>query len=719
MNLFLKKFLYLSISLFVVAGLTMPVMGQNINVTFVVNTSTNPDTLKEHHYMQVRGALNGETGAILPGEKNITWDSGSDLIMTNEGGDYWSVTFEMESDDTLLYKFWSGYDAATQTFHNWGWENDLNPTNGLSSNNRAFISGSSDTTVQLQYYNGTGETQDQLWRPYELKTDTTAIFFRVNMAGYIEQALFDPDEVTDTVGVRGGPPLGDTDWENTAVIINRETGSIDSSFWSGVAYIPTDSITIGETQKYKFVFGDVIGKGSVDWETTPDRELVYTDNFVNNLMDTTLHWVYFSDVAPTGEPPIEPVTSIITFRVSTEAVEGLGLFDRGVGDKIYVVGAKGWNIPDDLLEMNFIPALQEWTLAEEFSKVPETEIVYKYFIRWDSSRVDTQSANYIPNLVMRGINDPDEDSGWEEPSVTGGSDRRHVFENVAQQTPTGDFGFDRQFFNAAPANCWFDIPIEITWTVDMRPATSAATNTKDLFTPGVAGFDSVWIQFDGSLFALSQGWRTFGTMAILLQDLDEDTIYTGTYTVDPPGWYQLGFIIAYNHPTTPGTYVTNGGGTAMGRRYYQFIVPDEIQESGGQFPTPIWPISYNLEPIVWVESDLPFEDPPDLTKPTTGIENGIANLPNRFALEQNYPNPFNPITTIKYQLARNSEVSIVVYNVRGQKVATLVNSKQIAGKHTITWNGKNQDGNSVASGIYFIKMKAGDFSQIKKMTLLK
>ena len=103
-----------------------------------------------------------------------------------------------------------------------------------------------------------------------------------------------------------------------------------------------------------------------------------------------------------------------------------------------------------------------------------------------------------------------------------------------------------------------------------------------------------------------------------------------------------------------------------------------------------------------------------------GPDNNDPNLiaPSA-ALEQNYPNPFNPTTTIKYQIKNTGHVQIEVFNVKGQKVATLVNREQSAGDYQVVWNGQNDAKKSVPSGVYFYKMKSGDYSVSKKMILLK
>jgi hypothetical protein len=87
---------------------------------------------------------------------------------------------------------------------------------------------------------------------------------------------------------------------------------------------------------------------------------------------------------------------------------------------------------------------------------------------------------------------------------------------------------------------------------------------------------------------------------------------------------------------------------------------------------------------------------------------------NKFELEQNYPNPFNPSTNISYRINKAGNVSLKVYNVLGNEVATLVDEYKPAGSYTIKFNASN-----ISSGIYFYKLTAGNYSEIKKMTLLK
>jgi hypothetical protein len=100
--------------------------------------------------------------------------------------------------------------------------------------------------------------------------------------------------------------------------------------------------------------------------------------------------------------------------------------------------------------------------------------------------------------------------------------------------------------------------------------------------------------------------------------------------------------------------------------------------------------------------------------PTTSPNKVKANIPDKFSLSQNYPNPFNPSTIINYQLPIGSDVKLVVYDVMGREIKTLVNEKQNVGSYQVEFDGSN-----LASGVYFYKLQAESYTQVKKMNLIK
>jgi gamma-glutamylcyclotransferase (GGCT)/AIG2-like uncharacterized protein YtfP len=94
-------------------------------------------------------------------------------------------------------------------------------------------------------------------------------------------------------------------------------------------------------------------------------------------------------------------------------------------------------------------------------------------------------------------------------------------------------------------------------------------------------------------------------------------------------------------------------------------------------------------------------------------------IPDVYALHQNYPNPFNPVTTLRYDLPEDATVSIIIYDVMGRKVRSLINTTQSAGFRSIHWNATNDMGEPVSAGMYIYMIQAGNFTKTKKMVLLK
>lgn len=108
----------------------------------------------------------------------------------------------------------------------------------------------------------------------------------------------------------------------------------------------------------------------------------------------------------------------------------------------------------------------------------------------------------------------------------------------------------------------------------------------------------------------------------------------------------------------------------------------------------------------------------DVVRKPTGIADASMAI-SSYHLAQNYPNPFNPRTMIHYQLAQDSPVKLLIYNIKGQQIKKLVDSHQLAGRHSIEWNGSDDANLQVASGVYIMHLVAGDFYKIRKMLLIR
>lgn len=107
----------------------------------------------------------------------------------------------------------------------------------------------------------------------------------------------------------------------------------------------------------------------------------------------------------------------------------------------------------------------------------------------------------------------------------------------------------------------------------------------------------------------------------------------------------------------------------------------------------------------------------DLT--STGVDKQVISVPVDFTLNQNYPNPFNPVTNISYSLNQTENVELIVFNLQGEEVKTLVNSRESAGNHVTQWDATNNLGQKVTSGAYIYTLKVGNVLQSKRMILVK
>ncbi len=149
------------------------------------------------------------------------------------------------------------------------------------------------------------------------------------------------------------------------------------------------------------------------------------------------------------------------------------------------------------------------------------------------------------------------------------------------------------------------------------------------------------------------------------------------------------------------------------------------------FP-PEWPLpeklTYSNQTLLTASSEgLPLGDLnwyPDKKAEWEKLQTAIKHQDNpgvvkEFTLEQNYPNPFNPSTTIKFTLHKSGMVKLVVYDMLGREVKTLVNGKKMAGEYQVTWDGVDNSGKKVASGLYYYRLESKNFRQTRKMLMLK
>jgi len=164
------------------------------------------------------------------------------------------------------------------------------------------------------------------------------------------------------------------------------------------------------------------------------------------------------------------------------------------------------------------------------------------------------------------------------------------------------------------------------------------------------------------------------------------------------------------YPSTAGIPVPSAEGT------YQFTIACDLQ------PAPVWNYS-NLRTSIYIRDEANRQMHQAFTDHLSDIEydptpvGGEVALP--FRLEGNYPNPFNPTTKISFSLPRQQRVVLSIYAVDGSRVATLVDEVKPAGRHEVVWDGRGASGAPAASGSYFYRMEAGEFSATERMMLIK
>ena len=217
---------------------------------------------------------------------------------------------------------------------------------------------------------------------------------------------------------------------------------------------------------------------------------------------------------------------------------------------------------------------------------------------------------------------------------------------------------------------------------DIDFALKPAHRKRQLFAGAIAGF----VQSDGD-----------GVEQAMVFAIDENQEIVASAVTNPDGSYMLSDL-------ENGDYRIMVSRPSFETRYYPNAVSVDSAE----------PVSVNSEaPSGTMNVNVILSAEITTSAPTD------AAAPKDFGLEQNYPNPFNPSTVIQYRLPEKAMVTLQIFSVQGRLITTLVNAMQNGGVHQAVWNGLDQNGAPVPSGIYFYQIQANDFTEIKSLTLLK
>lgn len=666
----------------------------SVELTFMVNTATVPDTIKATSTVQMRGDP-GSTNGLLD------WNGASAVRFTNVGGDYWQAKARFVPGANFPYKIFTNVNANVGSGHpqeHNGWEGNLQPTN-----DRAMVVGQNDSLIKLQFVNGSPGAQPYFWRPY-VETDSLEVTFRVNMAN---QEDFNP--ATQVVAVNGSF----NGWGSPSFVLQKEqndgnnpTRYLGSNFYSGTFKLPlkkvnTDTLpAAGIEYAYKFV--QKTGNDT-KWESISDRKFTIK----RGSADTTLYWKWWDDIG--AKPPAGTDTAIVSFRVDmTRAIQTNG----------YVVG--------DTVQVRYGFA--------NSAKVVGTRNMVKQGLTFVYTAVDSMITGV--NLKADGTGKP---LVYQYYLVKNGQDYREVYYNfgytgsdltlaerrllaiTAKSTTALDTS--KNLTNATRWPFWRNTRklsqnVDVKFTVDLRPAYYQVRDGQPKDT----------------LYDIQGPWTI--TKSVL------DSIYKWGVSINGPaagGWAAWGTSLYNDAARKMYDDGTNGDAFAGDRIYtrmikfykdslnnvvgqeFKFGIHGGDNEGGkggfgnnhienindGAATATIASQFGSINPLYYDEWNFQLGIRTDVQK-VSGM------LPVEYSLNQNFPNPFNPTTTISYALPTSGLVTLKIYNVLGQEVKALVNAVQDAGTYNATF-----DASQMSSGVYFYKLESGSFTSVKKMMLLK
>jgi hypothetical protein len=218
-------------------------------------------------------------------------------------------------------------------------------------------------------------------------------------------------------------------------------------------------------------------------------------------------------------------------------------------------------------------------------------------------------------------------------------------------------------------------------------------------------------------FALPQGDYNYYVTAVYSDgESDPSNSVLVNIVLAPPQnlTYQVssGNVVLLQWDTPPGDETRN----ITGFRVYRddVMLAETVVEFYVDLNVPVGSYSYYITALYGE-----YESEPSNIVEVEITTAGNDLIPIETNLGANYPNPFNPQTTISFQLSANSKINLTIFNIKGEKVRTLVDGQMRAAYHTVDWNGKDESGKPVASGLYFYRMKTPDYQNMRKMILLK
>jgi hypothetical protein len=521
---------------------------------------------------------------------------------------------------------------------------------------RSVVVGTTNMTVDVSFFNEVGHYTGI----------PSTLTFKVDMRGPLMGTM----ELTDHVYLAGIF----TNWAAGAI---EMTGPDEDSVYTAIDV----SFTSGDIAAYKFLWSTGAASSGV-WESIEASDSDAVSNYPNPG-DVNRGWGIhdgsnaISKLWQNDAVIVQTYADgAIFFEVDMSVATELGVFNYNL-DSVQIRGAfNGWNGSDvEKSHMTQDAANPDhWTIEVPFvQEILNSNQLYKFFI----NDADSNYAN----------------GGWEVPiEHTNGNDRNRgvIFQgDPSQSVPYAWF---------ENINTDWVIPagttVECTFMVDMTNAANPDSQT----TPFVPGTDTVfWSPQQPLYFALNDlPWGV--NPRVLALTNTSGMIYEGTLTIDGPAFN--GFLYNYAYSTgTAGTLISESG--AQGGARVRFIG----QNGARAFVSP-----WDMPLDVWSNSEKPEEFQP---AGWTSV-NEVPGNPQTYSLEQNFPNPFNPSTIIRFSIPEQGLVTLKVFNLLGEEVATLINTEMTTGTYDVDFRATN-----VSSGIYFYTLTSGNFISMKKMIVLK
>jgi len=675
----MKKMLIVVIALFVSYAIAA-----DVTVTFRANTST------------VQGVT--DTSDVTPGGAGLTgvdlrgtvqsFGGGSDWTpgdnpMVSAGGDYWeySITFPEASIGTALeYKFGFNVLNLDGTVTS-SWE---------GTSNRPLTVPTVDTVLPVDYVNS--ETP-----PFDDVADSLDVYFRVNMSTNTD---FDP--ATQTVHMAGSLE----GWSHS-IVMNREgTSSYYNYHWRGnaVAEAPVEV-------QYKYTLGD--------WSGTHES----VDNRVINVVqDTTIQWVFYNNIMP---KPFAASDTLASLTFSTDVSTAIASSGFTQGDTLIVkwgYGGTQTSVRTDTLTAGFgtVYAVIIPNVGVDF----ESDGVFYQYYRIKNGieyREIFYNFNYTGSDVSLAERRLDDLAGATLAKVASDYNAYTISDiAVSNVSPRRMPKFRNA--NKICAGCPDTNIIQWTYVLDLRPAYAQVTAGStlediqgDIDITSTDQIDALGVYMNGPATVdqiQTESWTTWGGT---LAQTEYKRMYDDGVT---------DFDAVAGDKIFSNTYIYQSNNTELGQEF-KFGIGGGDNEGGygnnhienlnsSITNTTIFSAFGSIDPNFYNAWDY------DTNSPSLEVELTGGALPHQFSLGENYPNPFNPTTTVEFKLPIGADVKLNVYNLLGEKVATIFNSYAQPGNYKATWNGLDLNGNQVPSGTYLFELDAGEyFHQVKKMTMMK